>query len=554
MLESLKNKAAGSYLSLVAAIVALITGICFLMTQESAAPLGHTGSMPGMVLLVGAAVSIVMFFVPVRFGTFIQAVIYNVALYLVVVQLYFVFADVINHVTFAGGNPTLCVFYMVGTFVAALLCVIACFMEQTKADEEVAPVKDLVKGVAFAAVACVSIFALSFVNVTPAATVEASTSDVEDPYNMNLADNSFAGLSIEELAATPRDTWEAKEANGEIAYFFEGQYTEGFSTIVDPACLDMYCAVDGSMYGTFSGPTTSVGGGAVMYVYGYWYNHDENGDRNFVVHITGTQDSTGATRAVNVEGGEDADVFIFDTEHGDYTLEASLSFGLSGGMFTRNINIYGMPYAAAQSIAIDSSKLRTFYTGDAFDAGELVVTAVRANGSEESIWNGRLNYDGFDSSTVGTKTVTGKFLGQEQSFEVKVEQLVTENFEGTYEFGSGDTTTAKDATLLIDYSHMTITIAASDFSAGVSGTIVSFTDNTVTASINGSQPIEITISEAGADAEEATEDASVEVEATEEGAENAGARVAVIPAHDEVVIGWTGTSTYSIGECSFTVQ
>ena len=34
MLKSLKNKAIGSYLCLAAAIVALITGICFLMTQE----------------------------------------------------------------------------------------------------------------------------------------------------------------------------------------------------------------------------------------------------------------------------------------------------------------------------------------------------------------------------------------------------------------------------------------------------------------------------------------------------------------------------------------
>ncbi|WP_204266650.1 hypothetical protein, partial [Escherichia coli] len=46
----------------------------------------------GMVLLVDAVVSIIIFFVPVRFGAIIQAAIYNVALYLVVVQLYFVFA------------------------------------------------------------------------------------------------------------------------------------------------------------------------------------------------------------------------------------------------------------------------------------------------------------------------------------------------------------------------------------------------------------------------------------------------------------------------------
>jgi hypothetical protein len=284
------------------------------------------------------------------------------------------------------------------------------------------------------------------------------------------------------------------------------------------------------MYGSFSGPTTSVAGGSVEYVYGYWYNKDENGNRNFVVHITGTVNAAGVTRAVNVEGGEDADVFIFDTEHGDYTLEASLSYGVGGGTFTRNINIYGMPYAGAQSITIDSSNLRTFYTGDAFDAGELVVTAVRANGSEESIWNGRLNYDGFDSETVGTKKVTGTFLGQSQEFEVKVEELVAETFTGSYELVAGDAPVAMDATLVIDYSHKTVTITAIDGSASISGSIVDVTDDVVTATLNGSEPVEIAITE---------ED---------------GVRSVVIPAHDEVVTGWTGSTTYSIGESAFEIQ
>lgn len=135
MNKGLKNKGLGSWFCLAAALVALITGIVFLSTQATAAPLGHAGTMPGVVLLVGAAASLVFFFVSVPFSALIQAVIYNIALYLVVVQLYFVFADVINHVTFAGGNAGLCVFYMVGTFVACLLSVIACFCKQTKTGE-----------------------------------------------------------------------------------------------------------------------------------------------------------------------------------------------------------------------------------------------------------------------------------------------------------------------------------------------------------------------------------------------------------------------------------
>ena len=63
MNKGLKNKGLGSWLCLAAALVALITGIVFLSTQATAAPLGHSGTMPGVVLLVGAAASLVFFFV-----------------------------------------------------------------------------------------------------------------------------------------------------------------------------------------------------------------------------------------------------------------------------------------------------------------------------------------------------------------------------------------------------------------------------------------------------------------------------------------------------------
>ena len=55
MNKGLKNKGLGSWFCLAAALVALITGIVFLLTQATAAPLGHSGTMAGVVLLVGAA-------------------------------------------------------------------------------------------------------------------------------------------------------------------------------------------------------------------------------------------------------------------------------------------------------------------------------------------------------------------------------------------------------------------------------------------------------------------------------------------------------------------
>ena len=65
MNKGLKNKGLGSWFCLAAALVALITGIVFLLTQATAAPLGHSGTMAGVVLLVGAAASLVFFFVSV---------------------------------------------------------------------------------------------------------------------------------------------------------------------------------------------------------------------------------------------------------------------------------------------------------------------------------------------------------------------------------------------------------------------------------------------------------------------------------------------------------
>lgn len=531
-----KKKALGSFLSLAAALVALVTAIVFLATQATAAPLGHTGTMPGIVLLAGVAAAIVFFLFPVRFGALIQAVIYNIALYLVVVQLYFVFADVINKVTYAGGNAGLCMFYMAGTFAACLLSTAACFFPQLRDDAvQIGDGRQLVSALAaVAAAAAVCVVGVFLQGNKPGSGPAGPagpgvTPDSSEPFRFSLADNTFAGKSIEELAAIPRETWLAKEANGEVAYYFEGQYTEGFSTIVDPGCLDMYLCKDGSMYGSFSGPVTSVGGGTISYVYGYWYNYDEKDEYNFVIHLTGNQNLDGSTVATNVAGGADADVFIFDTDHGAYSWEASLSYGLYGGFMTRNINIYGQEYAPAQSLSIDASSIRTFYTGDAFDPIELSARAVRGNGADEFIWNGRISYSGFDSQTTGTKTVTGSFLGATSTFEVTVEQLVTEQYTGTYELVRDNVPAAMDAVLLVDYSHKVCTVTAADGSVSISGTLAEVKDGALVILLNGSQPIEAVLTE------------------TE------GGKQITIPAHQEVVSGWGFSNTYDIGACTLDI-
>lgn len=527
LVERMKSRGLGSLLCLVAALVALVTAVVFFATQAEAAPLGHTGIMPGVALVAGVVVAVALTLVPVRFGALIQTVVYGVALYLMVTQLYLVFADVINQVTYAGGNASLCVMYMAGTFVSCLLCVIACFLEQPVSAEDRAASKRMVPVAAVllvVAVAGAGYAALGGGTLPGAGGGSGAATGGEAP-TMTLADNEFADMSIEDLGAISRADWEAKEANGEVAYFFEGQYTEGFATVVDPACLDMYLCKDGSMYGSLSGPTTSVAPG-VTYVYGYWYNLDEAGEEDFVIHLSGTQNLDGTTRATNPDGGEDADIHVFDTEHGDYSWEASFSLGLYGGAMTRNMNIYGQQYAPAQSLTIDASAMPTFYTGDSLDVTTLAVTAVRGSGSTETIWPGRVSYSGFDSESTGTKTVTASFLGATATFDVNVEELVTDTYTGTYGLIVDGEVTDTDATLLVDHSHMTLTVSNADGSVVETGTIVKDGDDALTITMNGSEQIEATIADGKL----------------------------TIPAHTEVVYGMMGNTSYEVGEYSFTLQ
>ena len=216
--------------------------------------------------------------------------------------------------------------------------------------------------------------------------------------------------------------------------------------------------------------------------------------------------------------------------HFDQSPNLAEEYGVYGGAFTRNINIYGQPYAPAKSLTIDASNLRTFYTGDTFNPGELVVTATRANGAEESIWGGRLTFTGYDSDTTGTKTVTASFLGATATFEVQVEDLVTEQYTGSYELVQGETPTATDAVLLVDYSHKVCTLTAADGSASITGTLVDAQDNALTMTLNGSDALTVPITE-GED----------------------GSKQLTIPAHDEIVSGWGNSTTYSINEAVVTL-
>lgn len=137
MLEKyLKNRDIGGFLCAGAALVALVTSIVFFATQASASPLGHDGVLAGVFLLIGALAMIALYVFPMRFTALVGTLVFTAAFAAVFIQINTVFADVINNVTYAGGNFGMCMFYLIGSLIACLLCVTACFFKQTKDGSE----------------------------------------------------------------------------------------------------------------------------------------------------------------------------------------------------------------------------------------------------------------------------------------------------------------------------------------------------------------------------------------------------------------------------------
>ena len=115
---------------------------------------------------------------------------------------------------------------MVGTFIACLLSVIACFCKQTKTGEAKATGKQFAAAGAVVVVAavCVGGFSLQSSSLPSNGDAEvapdAAQTSADGPV-MNYNDNEFTSKTLDDLVAIPQETWEAKEPNGEVAYFFE---------------------------------------------------------------------------------------------------------------------------------------------------------------------------------------------------------------------------------------------------------------------------------------------------------------------------------------------
>lgn len=133
----LKNKGIGAFLCALAAILGIITAIIFLATQAEASPVGHVaGPLGGVLLIIASVLMIALYFFPVRFGALVGVVLYTISFTTILTKIYYFFADMINGVTYAGGQAGLCLFYLIGSLLCTVLCVVACFFPQNRDGSE----------------------------------------------------------------------------------------------------------------------------------------------------------------------------------------------------------------------------------------------------------------------------------------------------------------------------------------------------------------------------------------------------------------------------------
>ena len=155
---------------------------------------------------------------------------------------------------------------------------------------------------------------------------------------------------------------------------------------------------------------------------------------------------------------EDGSVFGYtnwETDQPDYCggIETCLMMYKSNGLWNdvnwdypcKNKNSFcfilekEIPSPVLQSIEITSSPDKTEYNvGEAFDPTGLTLKLTYSDGSTETITNG-FTISGFDSSTVGTKTITVTYSGFTTTFEVTVvEQKLTGDVDGDGEVSDWD--------------------------------------------------------------------------------------------------------------------
>ena len=99
---------------------------------------------------------------------------------------------------------------------------------------------------------------------------------------------------------------------------------------------------------------------------------------------------------------------------------------------TINYNYTGSVLGKVTAIFVNSTSHKTSYkVGESLDISGLIIKVTKSNGSIENVYVTSSMVSGFDSSVVGTQTLTITYGGCTTTFDVEVHEIETETVEAT---------------------------------------------------------------------------------------------------------------------------
>ena len=281
----IENKSIGYFMAAGIAVLALLTAIIFMATQEGNMGNYASGVAPqtiGVFLLAGFVVELVFLVLPQYRAIHIVAlVMYGLAFYKETILIPDFIAGKINNVEYNGGSFGLNMFYFIMLLIIVVLSVVVSFLGFYK-DDEVAKkemgiqkgdVKQIVKVGAGLAVMLVAVVVGSVVakgmykggaNLDPLLTkeVKRAASDYDydfDPTSVLIKEEEEYDFSSEELSKIPYDS---KREDAHLVYYFEGAYAEGYQGDYGQTYAELFLWDDGFFGGKASDRN----------IRGYWFN------------------------------------------------------------------------------------------------------------------------------------------------------------------------------------------------------------------------------------------------------------------------------------------
>lgn len=439
-----KNKAFGYYLIVAEAVLALVFGLIYMATFQGAIGNNASGNVPesvGIYMLAGAAVAIVACVLPqYKVINFIAVILFGLSLYKEVFLIPDFIAGLANGIEYNGGSAKMNIFYLAAQLVILILAIVSIFLKTYKSEEEEdaefrnvsggANIAKLGAGALVAVAALlVSALAVNGMKQSSAGTGGGNNSqsqsqqeekkdeeeDKTEKFNpitdeiKALAAAAYPSNDPKDLVYAKEETYDftaaeftalsagAKTRDGhELAYLFEGAYSEGYQGKYNEYYTNLYLWDDGMMTGKSNSQTFK----------GYWYN-DADGDGT-VDCLNMVSDSTKYASLVTSKST------------GFYSAQAYV-FMHPGWGEGRSIIVSGYVYYDCVALAIDTTSTGLdFKVGDSFSTSDWTLNRILANLSYGAVFN---TPDG-DSSTQTKWTipsgllVDGKFA-QSGSFEIK---------------------------------------------------------------------------------------------------------------------------------------